>query len=176
MSKANQLDACLDSAKKLWIVSRHLRHQRKELLMDSILYADGSYAYLALRFGLAVTFFAHSTQQVFGWWGGRGFKGMIQNWNAKYHIPVAICVIGMFTELLSVPAMIFGFLVRPAALGLAIFMAVAIKKAHWENGFFLAQGPGKGTGIEFCLALFLMAVTLLIGGAGALSIDGVLTR
>src|SRR6516162_578522 len=121
MSKAGWLSPRLDRAKRLWLISRHFRHQRKEFLMDSILHADGSYAYLALRFGLAVTFFAHSTQQVFGWWGGRGFKGMIKNWNEKYHIPVAICVIGMFTELLSVPAMIFGFLVRPAALGLAIF-------------------------------------------------------
>jgi putative oxidoreductase len=144
--------------------------------MDSILYADGSYAYLALRFGLAVTFFAHSTQQVFGWHGGRGYQDVLGNWNQKYNIPVAIGVLGLFTEMAGVLAMIFGFLVRPAALGLAIFLAVAMKKAHWENGFFLAQGPGKGTGIEFCLALFLMAVALLVGGAGAFSIDGILSR
>jgi putative oxidoreductase len=144
--------------------------------MDSILHADGSYAYLALRFGLALTFFAHSTQQVFGWHGGRGCQAMLKNWNEKYNIPIAIGILGLFTEMAGVLAMTFGFLVRPAALGLAIFMAVAMKKAHWENGFFLAQGPGKGTGIEFCLALFLMAVTLLIGGAGALSIDRMLSR
>ena len=144
--------------------------------MDSILYADGSYAYLALRFGLAVTFFAHSTQQVFGWHGGRGYQDVLRNWNQKYNIPFAIGVLGLFTEMAGVLAMIFGFLVRPAALGLAIFLAVAMKKAHWENGFFLAQGPGKGTGIEFCLALFLMAVALLVGGAGAFSIDGILSR
>ena len=144
--------------------------------MDAILNADGSYAYLALRFGLAVTFFAHSTQQVFGWYGGRGYQDVLRNWKQKYNIPVPIGILGLFTEMAGVLAMVFGFLVRPAALGLAIFMAVAIKKAHWENGFFLAQGPGKGTGIEFCLALFLMAVTLLIGGAGALSIDGLLSR
>jgi putative oxidoreductase len=144
--------------------------------MDSILHADGSYAYLALRFGLAVTFFAHSTQQVFGWHGGRGYRDVLRNWNQKYNIPIAIGVLGLFTEMAGVLAMIFGFLVRPAALGLAIFLAVAMKKAHWENGFFLAQGPGKGTGIEFCLALFLMAVALLVGGAGAFSIDGILSR
>lgn len=144
--------------------------------MDSILHTDGSYAYVVLRFGLALTFFAHSTQQVFGWHGGRGYQAMLKNWNEKYNIPVAIGMLGLFTEMAGVLAMGFGFLVRPAALGLAIFMAVAMKKAHWENGFFLAQGPGKGTGIEFCLALFLMAVALLVGGAGALSIDGMLTR
>ena len=144
--------------------------------MDSILHTGGSFAYVVLRFGLAVTFFAHSTQQVFGWHGGRGYKDVLKNWNEKYHIPIPICILGLFTEMAGVLAMVFGFLVRPAALGLAIFMAVAMKKAHWENGFFLAQGPGKGTGIEFCLALFLMAVALLVGGAGALSIDGMLSR
>jgi uncharacterized membrane protein YphA (DoxX/SURF4 family) len=61
-------------------------------------------------------------------------------------------------------------------LGLAIFMAVAIWKAHWEYGFFLARRPGEGSGIEYCLALFLMAVTLLVGGGGALSIDELLSR
>jgi uncharacterized membrane protein YphA (DoxX/SURF4 family) len=54
-------------------------------------------------------------------------------------------------------------------------MAMAMLKAHWEYGFFLARRPGDGSGIEYCLALFIMAVALLIGGGGALSIDGLLT-
>jgi len=144
--------------------------------MISILQTDMSYAYIILRAGLAVTFFAHSTQQVFGWYGGRGYKDTINNWNQKYHIPVIICVVGIFTEMAGVLAMTFGFLVRPAALGLAIFMAVAIERAHIRNGFFMNQGPGKGAGMEFCLALFLMSIALLIAGAGAWSIDGLLSR
>ena len=144
--------------------------------MNSLLQTDASYGYVVVRFGLAIIFFAHSTQQVFGWFGGRGYKGMLGNWNEKYGIPIPIGALGLFTEMAGVLAMVSGFLVRPAALGLAIFMAVAMQKAHWQNGFFLAQPPGKGTGIEFCLALFLMAVALLIGGAGALSIDGILSR
>jgi uncharacterized membrane protein YphA (DoxX/SURF4 family) len=55
-------------------------------------------------------------------------------------------------------------------------MAIVIKKAHWGNGFFLGQEHGKGSGIEYCLALLLMSVALLVGGAGALSIDGLLSR
>ena len=144
--------------------------------MAAIFQTDPSYAYVVLRFGLAVTFFAHSTQQVLGWHGGKGAKETLGNWQQKYNIPIAIGVIGFCAEIFGWVAMITGFLVRPAALGLAVFMLVAIQKAHWSNGFFLAQGPGKGTGIEFCLALFLMSVALLIGGAGALSIDGLLSR
>jgi putative oxidoreductase len=144
--------------------------------MSSILQTDASYAYFVLRLGLAVTFFAHSTQQVFGWFGGKGYKDVLKNWNEKYRIPIAIGILGLFVEMAGVVAMVFGFLVRPAALGLAIFMTVAMQKAHWQNGFFMNQGPGKGAGIEFCLALFLMAIALLIGGAGALSLDLLLSQ
>jgi uncharacterized membrane protein YphA (DoxX/SURF4 family) len=55
-------------------------------------------------------------------------------------------------------------------------MAVAMQKAHWEHGFFLARRPGEGSGVEYCLALFLMAIALLIGGGGAFSIDNLLSR
>jgi len=79
-------------------------------------------------------------------------------------------------EIAGALAMTFGFLVRPAALGLALFMAMAIKKAHWNEGFFLSAGPDGSNGMEYCLALLLMSVALLIGGAGALSIDGLLSR
>jgi uncharacterized membrane protein YphA (DoxX/SURF4 family) len=51
-----------------------------------------------------------------------------------------------------------------------------MQKAHWEYGFFLARRPREGSGIEYCLALFFMAVAVLIGGGGALSIDGLLSR
>lgn len=72
--------------------------------------------------------------------------------------------------------MILGFFTRPLALGLMIFLAMAIWKSHWEFGFFLSGGGRKGMGIEYCLALFLMALALLIGGAGALSIDGMISQ
>jgi putative oxidoreductase len=69
--------------------------------------------------------------------------------------------------------LIVGFLARPAALGLIVVMLVAIVKVHARHGFFInfAQTPGKGHGFEFNLALIVMALSILIGGAGALSID-----
>ncbi len=101
---------------------------------------------------------------------------MLKNWNEKYHIPAPIGLLGMATEFLGCFALLVGFLTRPVALGLVIFLFVAMQKAHWEYGFFLARGPGQGSGIEYCLALFLMALALFFGGAGALSIDGLLSR
>jgi putative oxidoreductase len=144
--------------------------------MSWIFETTPSFAFVFLRLGLAIAFFAHSTQQIFGWSGGRGMKGMLDNWKDKYGIPVPIGVVGMLTEFLGSFALLVGFLTRPFALGLAIFMWVAMQKAHWEYGFFLARRPGEGSGIEYCLALFLMSMALLIGGGGAFSIDGLLSR
>ena len=133
-----------------------------------------SFALLILRLGLAFTFFAHGSTHILGWYGGRGFKGTINNWKEKYQIPTPIGAIGIFTEFFGSFALLVGFLVRPFALGLVIFMAVAIWKAHWEHGFFLARRPGEGSGIEYCMALLLMCMSLLIGGGGAISIEWML--
>ncbi len=136
---------------------------------------DLSFSLLFLRLGLAVTFFAHGSQQFLGWYGGRGFKSTINNWKEKYQIPTPIGAIGVLTEFFGSFALLVGFLVRPAALGLVIFMAVAIWKAHWENGFFLGRGQGGGSGIEYCMALLLMCIALLVGGGGAISLDWLLS-
>jgi putative oxidoreductase len=144
--------------------------------VDWILHTDGSYSYLFLRFGLAVTFFFHGTQHVFGWHGGKGMKEQVTNWRDKYHIPVAIGMIGLSSELFAVISMALGLLVRPAAFFLAIFIGTALFEGHWGHGFFLQQKHGQGSGIEYTLALLLMALTLLVGGAGAFSIDGMLSQ
>ena len=144
--------------------------------MSWIFETSSSYSYIFLRLGLAITFFFHSTQHVLGWWEGRGLKGMAGNWNEKYDVPVPLAYVAMFIEFFGCIAILVGFFTRPFALGLAVFMAMAIQKAHLEHGFFLARRSGEGSGIEYCLALMLMALTLVVGGAGALSIDGLLSR
>ena len=65
--------------------------------------------------------------------------------------------------------MILGFLTPLAALALIGVMIVAVLTMHLKNGFFVTNG-----GYEFNLALAGMALTLLIIGAGAYSLDSVL--
>jgi putative oxidoreductase len=134
-----------------------------------------SFALLILRLGLAVTFFLHGSQHFLAWYGGRGFKSTVTNWKEKQQIPSAIGVIGVFAEFFGSIALFFGLLTRPAALGLVIFMAVAIWKSHWAHGFFLARREGEGNGFEYCMALMLMSLALLFGGSGAISLDWLLS-
>jgi len=144
--------------------------------LDWLLQTDNSFSYVVLRAGLALTFFMHGTQHAFGWNGGKGAKAQVTNWRDKYHIPLPMGIFALVIELFAVVSMTLGFLVRPAAFGLAVFISFALFLSHWSNGFFLASGPGKGSGIEYTLAIVLMSLALVIGGAGALSIDGLLSR
>ena len=144
--------------------------------MTWILDTPPSYSLLLLRLGLAVTFFFHSTLHIFGWFGGRGAKGQLANWRDKYAIPMPVGALGMSIELFGCIALLTGFLTRPFALGLAVLIATVISKAHWGHGFFLARRPGDASGIEYTMALLLMAMALLIDGGGAFSVDRLLSR
>jgi putative oxidoreductase len=150
--------------------------QKAEEKVDWIFQTDNSFSYVFLRFGLALTFFAHSSQQALGWHGGKGVKDQLANWRDKYHVPIAFGIFGLFSEVFGAISMTLGFLVRPAAFCLAGFIFMALWLGHWNNGFFLAQRDGRGSGIEYTLALLLMTLAVLVGGAGALSIDGLISR
>ena len=131
-----------------------------------------SWSHLVVRLGLGVIFFAHGAQKVFGWFGGRGLSATIAGFR-QMNIPPAATVLAAFIECFGGLAVLVGFLTRPAALGLIAVMLVAIAKVHAAHGFFLnwSMTPGKGHGFEFNLALLAMALAILIGGGGVLSID-----
>ena len=63
-------------------------------------------------------------------------------------------------------ALLFGVLVRPAAAALAFAMLVAIFSVHIDKGLFIDKN-----GYEYALALLAASVSLLISGAGRLSLD-----
>lgn len=83
---------------------------------------------------------------------------------------------GALIEFLGCFAVLIGLLTRPFALGIALFVGIAMLKSHVENGSFLARRPGEHNGIEYTLALFAIAMALLVGGRGVLSADGLLSR
>ena len=128
-------------------------------------------ALLVLRIVVGLGFAAHGAQKLFGWFGGHGLKATIQVFRQHMKIPAGATVIAALIEFGGGVAMIIGFLSRPAALSLIVIMLVAVSKVHWKHGFFLGSQPGQPNGWEFNFALIAMALAVLIGGAGALSID-----
>ena len=141
-------------------------------LVDLVFGTYASWSHLVVRVALGVVFFAHGAQKTFGWFGGHGLSATIGGFR-QMNVPPAATALAAFIECFGGLALIIGVLARPAALGLILVMLVAIAKVHGKHGFFLnfAMTPGKGHGYEFTLALIAMALSILIGGAGALSID-----
>ena len=139
--------------------------------LDAVLGSYPSWSLLVVRLGLGVVFFAHGSQKVFGWFGGPGLRGAIKMFQGLGISPTATAL-AAFIEFLGGCALLTGLLARPAAVGIIVIMLVAIAKVHGQHGFFLNLGvPGKGPGFEFNFALIVMALAVLIGGAGVLSLD-----
>ena len=72
--------------------------------------------------------------------------------------------------------LISGFLTRLAGLGILSNMFVAIAMVHHRFGFFMNwTGLQKGEGYEYHLLVLAIAIYLIIRGAGAASVDRLLS-
>lgn len=135
-------------------------------------------AHLAvLRLVLGVIFFAHGAQKALGWFGGAGFTNTMGFFTDGMHIPAAFAFLAIMAEFLGGLGLILGFLTRIAAFGVFVNMNVAILMVHSPNGFFMNwSGAQKGEGIEYHLLVLAITVVLMLRGAGAWSIDRILTQ
>jgi putative oxidoreductase len=128
-----------------------------------------------LRIFLAVVFFPHGAQKVFGWWGGAGFSKTMAGFEQQYGALLAFLAI--MAEFAGSIGLFIGFLARIAAFGILCNMLVAIVMVHSKNGFFMNwTGKQAGEGFEFHLLAIGMLIAIIIRGAGAWSVDLSLTR
>jgi len=128
-----------------------------------------------LRLVLGVVFFAHGAQKVLGWFGGAGYSGTVSYLTGRLGIPEVLAVIAILAEFLGGIGLIFGFLSRIAAFGIVVDMAVALLRVHLHNGFFMNWAGNKAAeGFEFHLLAIAIALTVMVRGAGAVSLDRVL--
>jgi formate dehydrogenase major subunit len=95
--------------------------------------------------------------------------------NLPTGIPTGFALLAIAAEFLGPLGLAVGLLTRVAAFGIAYVMLVAIITVHWPHGFFINwYGNQKGEGIEYHLLALGIAITLMIAGAGAWSLDGAL--
>jgi putative oxidoreductase len=141
----------------------------------SLLRTRLGWAAVPVRLALGIIFIMHGSQKLFGAFGGQGPAGTVQFLGGMgLHPAVFWGWLVIIVEFFGGLGILFGFLTRIAGLGLTADMVVAIALVHGKNGFFL--GNPAGLGYEYNLALIGLSLCLLIGGAGALSIDGAIAR
>jgi putative oxidoreductase len=127
-----------------------------------------------VRLTLGVVFFAHGAQKALGWFGGYGFAETLGAFS-KMGMPVVLGLLVILIEFLGSLALICGLLARVASGAIILLMAGAVAMVHAQFGFYMNWfGQQKGEGFEYHLLAIGLAFVVLIRGAGAWSIDGLL--
>ena len=136
---------------------------------------DRDVAALILRVFLAVFFFGYGAQKVLGWFGGAGLGGAIHHYVKDYHLAVPFAILSIATEFLGPLALILGLFTRIVSFAVIVNMIVAIYYTHLRIGFFM---PGKRPidGFELHLFTIVVALALLIRGAGIWSVDRAIAK
>ena len=129
------------------------------------------------RIMLGLVFFPHGAQKMLGWFGGYGFSGTMGFFTTQMHIPALFAFLAIAAEFFGSLGLIFGFLTRIAAFGVAANMVVAVLMVHGHVGFFMNwAGSQKGEGYEYHLLALALAIPLMIRGAGSFSLDALLAK
>ena len=146
-------------------------------MVKRILSTDDSVSMLLLRLLLAIVFFPHGAQKIFGWFGGNGFHTTMGAFVDKAGIPYVFAFLAVMAESAGVLALFAGLFTRVAALGIALNMIICASANHVKNGFFMNWfGTQQGEGFEFHILAVAIALALIISGGGRWSIDGMISR
>jgi putative oxidoreductase len=141
-----------------------------------LLATSNSIPLLLVRLALGCVMFSHGGQQMLGWFGGGGFNKTLAGFEHQ-GIPAVFGILAIVAEFFGSLGLIAGLLSRIGAFGIACVMVVAVVKVHLPNGFFMNWGGTQhGEGFEYHILAIGMALAVMIGGAGAASVDRVLSR
>jgi len=145
-------------------------------MIRKLIATNNDIATAILRLVLGVIFFAHGAQKMLGWFGGYGFTGTMGFFTGVMHIPAPFAFLAIAAEFFGGLGLIFGALTRIAAFGIFSNMVVAVAMVHHQFGFFMNwTGAQKGEGYEYHLLILAASVFLMIRGAGAVSVDRLLS-
>jgi putative oxidoreductase len=137
---------------------------------------DNDIATTILRLLLGIIFFAHGAQKMLGWFGGYGFTGTMGFFTGVLHIPAVFAFLAIAAEFFGGLGLILGLFTRVASFGVFCNMLVAVTLVHARFGFWMNwTGAQKGEGYEYHLLLLAASALLMIRGAGAASVDRLLS-
>ena len=120
-----------------------------------------SIALLLIRIASGLVFLYHGCAILFGAFGGPGPQGFA----AFLHLPVVVGFLVGLAQFGGGLAILTGIFIRIGTACVIIVMLGAIFLVHLPHGFDVSKG-----GMEYALTQLLIAVALLITGAGGWSL------
>jgi putative oxidoreductase len=139
--------------------------------MKKIFNTNETLAATTSRIMLGLVLFPHGAQKFLGWFGGFGFSETMSYFTGTLHLPWIISFLVIIIEFFGALFLIAGLGTRLVSASV-IILFLGITATHVDNGFFMNWfGNQKGEGIEYFLLVFGLSASLLISGAGRLSLD-----
>ncbi|WP_114571887.1 DoxX family protein [Exiguobacterium flavidum] len=119
-----------------------------------------------IRLVIGLTFAAHGTQKLFGWFGGYGIEGT-GGWFESIGMKPgkALALLAGITELVGGLLFASGLFLWIAAILIIGSMLIAIFKVHGTNGYW-----ATANGYEYNMALIVIALGVAMIGAGDYSL------
>jgi putative oxidoreductase len=141
-----------------------------QVMIEKLLHTDPDYAWTFLRIIAGLIIFPYGMQKLFGWFGGPGIDGTLEDLDSR-RIPRGIAWLIIIGQSFGSFAILSGFLSRVAAGGLfVIFIGALI--VHSRDGWMMNwYGRKSGEGIEYFIMLLSLLLLIILKGAGALSVD-----
>ena len=145
-------------------------------MLRRLLHTNNDPVLTVVRLVLGVVFFAHGSQKMLGWFGGYGFSGTMGFFEHN-GIPAVFAFLAIAAEFFGGIGLLLGLLSRVTAFGITCNMLVAVATVHHRFGLFMNwTGQQKGEGFEFHLLALAITFLIMARGAGALSLDRLLSR
>jgi putative oxidoreductase len=125
---------------------------------------------LLIRIVIGLTFAAHGSQKLFGWFGGGGIAGTAGFFDTIGIKPSKLfAVLAGLGEFGSGLLFALGLLTPLAAVGIVGIMIVAIATVTGKNGYWATAG-----GTEYSYALIAVAIGVALVGPGTYALDTLL--
>ena len=132
---------------------------------------------LILRIVFAIVLWPHGAQKLLGFFGGYGYTPTMQHFTTEAGLPSLIAFLVIFLEFFGSLFILFGLFTRLVAIAQIILFLGMIVTAHLQFGFFMNWfGAQKGEGFEFHLLAIGLLISLIVTGAGKLSLDGLIGK
>lgn len=127
---------------------------------------------LIIRLVFGLSFAAHGTQKLFGWFGGYGIAGT-GGWMESIGLKPGktMAALAGLGELVGGLLFAAGYLTPVAAFLITATMLVAIVKVHGSKGYWATNG-----GYELNLAIIAAAIAIALTGPGAYSVAAFLAK